>query len=290
MKQPRLLLAAALAATGTPAALAQSPWLPAHGEVLATPGFTFQTFDEFWVGTTKVGPLKANDENQEQYVGFLNVDYGLFAGLAVDLTVGYGGTSSTDTFGGRSDEGFIDTSLGSRLRLVDEHGDVPAWAPTLTLRGGVIIPGDYDENTPFSLGDGAWGAEMQLLAGKAFGDSGFGLFGHVGYRTRQHPAPDDFLSLVGAYQQLHGFTLSAAYRHVASVEGLDIGGPGFNPADPRTGFPALKEINQQAEVTLAYSDRGGRQYAVLAAFTLDGRNTGDKLILGATITLPFGRH
>jgi hypothetical protein len=76
---------------------------------------------------------------------------------------------------------------------------------------------------------------------------------------------------------------------VQAVSGLDIGGTGFNPALGRShGFPALKEINQLVEAGLSFTDHGGRNYQISAAKSVDGRNTGDKWLFGANITIPWG--
>jgi hypothetical protein len=50
----------------------------------------------------------------------------------------------------------------------------------------------------------------------------------------------------------------------------------------------LKEINQLFEGAVGYTDTGGRHYQFTIAMSLDGRNTGDKLIYGFSIGLPFG--
>jgi hypothetical protein len=74
--------------------------------------------------------------------------------------------------------------------------------------------------------------------------------------------------------------VNVAYRHVQSLSGSDIGDPGFT-------FPELKEINQIFEAGLGYRDSGGRYYQIFGAFNVDGRNAGDKIILGASLTIPF---
>jgi hypothetical protein len=64
-------------------------------------------------------------------------------------------------------------------------------------------------------------------------------------------------------------------------------GPGFNPANKSTGFPAVKEINQILQWGLSFTDDGGRTYQFSAGMSIDGRNTGDKLLLGASVTIPI---
>jgi len=272
------------------ACFGQSAWLPAKHEFKVTPGFTYSTFDEFWVGRMRVDPLQANNESLDQYTGYVAVEYGILDNLAADVTVGYTTTSSTETFGNESDDGLTDTLLGLRYRLLDENAPPCPYSPTLSLRVGAVIPGTYDENQPFSVGDGAYAFESSLLLGKAFGSSGFGMYGDIGYRVRETPVPNDLFGSAGFYQQIGGdVTLAAGYRHVQSLSGLDIGGPGFNPAlGSSHGFPAVKEIVQLVEGAISYTDPGGRNYQLTVAKSVDGRNTGDKWIVGFNVTFAFG--
>jgi hypothetical protein len=262
----------------------QSAWLPLRGQFIATPGFSYSTFDEFWVGRDRKNPLEANDESLDQYTGFVALEYGMNDRLAADLTIGYTATSEAKkTFGRGSDEGLADTSFGLRYRLADEE---EIW-PTIALRAGGIIAGTYDANKPFSAGDGANGFETSLLLGKRFGNTGFGAYGDIGYRLRESPVPNDAFGSVGLFKQfpnvfadLDAITLSFGYRHIQSLSGQDIGDPGFT-------FPQLKEINQLIEGAVGYTDPGGRQYQFSVAKSVAGRNTGDKLVFLFTISLPF---
>jgi hypothetical protein len=274
---------------------AQSAWLPAADHFVATPAFSYSTFDEFWMGSTRVDPLKANGESLDQFNMFLVMEYGILDRLAADVTIGYARVFETNTFNNDDDDGLADTQLGLRYRMFDEG----EWMPVVTARFGGVIAGTYDENTPFAPGDGASALEMSLLMGKGFGYSGFGAWSELGYRARDlfDPVPNEAFASVGMYKQFLGvfanedaFTISAGYRYVGCPDGLDIGGPGFDPSGgKRTGFPALKEVNELFEGALGYTDSGGRHYQFSAAQSVDGRNTGDKTIFGFAVSLPFSR-
>jgi hypothetical protein len=275
---------------GGAACFGQSAWLPGHQQFKVTPGFAFSTFDEFWAGDKKVSN-PPNGDSLDQYTGFVTFEYGILHNLAADVTIGYTATS-TDAFGGNaSDEGLMDTSLGLRYRLVDENNVRAAWAPTVTLRAGVVIPGTYDENAPFSAGDGAHAFEGSLLFGKSIGDTGFGLYGDIGYRVRENPVPDDVFGTAGVYKQIGPVTLAVGYRHIQGLSGIDIGGSDFDPSlGDSHGFPAVKEINKLVEGGISFTDKGGRNYQFSVAKSVDGRNTGDKWVFGINVTLPFGGH
>ncbi len=268
---------------GGACAFGQSAWLPAANQLQVTPGYVYQSFDRFWMGKTPVS-LKPND--LQQHTMFLGFDYGMTEFLALDFNTGYTWTHSKAFGGPMNDDGLADTTLGMRWRFLDEKKANCPWAPTLTLRAGGIVEGTYNENQPFSPGDGASGYEASLLFGKAF-CSRFGAYGDIGYRNRNHQVPDDLFGSVGVYTAYKSFNASLGYRHVQSLSGLDIGATGFTPGGS-PGFPQVREINQSVEVSLGYTCSHSVYYQVFFARTIDGRNTGEKNVVGLSITIPFG--
>jgi len=290
MNPTRLLFSAATLCASAAVCAGQSAWLPNHGQFKATPGFSYSTFDEFWAGSEKMSNPPEGDPLR-QYTGYISLEYGLLSNLAADVTFGYTATD-TDSFGGdASDDGLMDTALGLRYRILDERNTSLAWAPTMALRVGGTIPGTYDPNLPFSAGDGAYGIEGSLLFGKSFGQTGFGIYGDIGYRWRESPVPNDVFGSAGVFKQFGPVTTSIGYRHIQALSGIDIGGADFNPALGEShGFPAVKEINQLVEGGVSFTDKGGRNYQFSVAKSVDGRNTGDKWVFGFNVTLPFGGH
>ena len=277
-----LIPALVLAAAGASAYAQQySAWLPAEQQFVITPGATYSTFDRFWVGKNNVE--NPGGDSLDQFTTYLSFEYGLLKTFAADLTVGYTGVD-TDSFGGDSDWGSTDTTLGLRYRLLNEFEREDCWLPSIAVRVGAIMPGSYDENLPFSAGDGAGGYEGSLLLARQI-CPGFGVYGDIGYRFREDDVPDDLFGSAGIYAGYAGFTATLAYRHVQGTSGGDIDDPGFMT---RFGFPQLKEINQTAEVGLGYTDPGDRHYQVFYARTIDGRNTGQKNIFGLSVSIPIG--
>ncbi len=281
-KFSKLIICAALG-SGASAFAQQSAWLPAPREFLVTPAFTYQTYDRFWAGKTK-GPLPTGGSlNQE--TASITLEYGLCEAAAADLSFGYVWTDSKGFGGGKqTDDGLTDTSFGLRYRFLDETKTQCKFAPTMALRVGGIIEGTYDQDFPFSGGDGASGFETSLLFGKAI-CPGFGLYGDIGYRNRNHRVPDDLFGSAGVYATYKCATATLAYRHVQGLSGGDIGGPGFGAA---YGFPQVKEISQNIEAGLGIRDKAGRYYQFFYARTIEGRNTGEKNIFGISATIPFG--
>ena len=274
-----VLLACAAALVASPLR-AQNAWIPGPGEFAFGAAYTFQTYDRYWMGSDKVD---FPDTDQQTIVSTL--EYGILEkgnlGLALDATVGYVRTTGTRQGAGVED-GLDDVTGGIRLRLVDEYAWDTELLPTTTLRLGGILQGSYDKGLPESPGDGASGFEVSLLLGKEILDTGFGFFGSVGYRYRAEDVPEDLFFSAFLYKTfLESFTISAGYQHVQGLSGPDIGDPGFT-------FPEVKEISQSIEGGISYRDSGGRDWGIFAAKTVDGRNTSDRLVIGASVAIPFG--
>jgi hypothetical protein len=278
-------LAALAASLSTAAgAFAQSVWFPEKGQLVVAPGYSYQFFDEFLAGKTET-QLPADIVQQS---AFIALEYGLAPKFAADVTIGYTRVDFDPPGAPNSRrDGLDDTRLGLRYRFLDEDLGGQKWVPGAALRVGGIIAGTYDVPTtlpPINPGDGANGFETSLLLGKSFGQSGFGAYADLGYRVRDHDVPEDVFGSAGVFQQLGPVTLSFGYRHNQGLSGGDIGGPGFGTS---YGFPQVKEINQLIEGGVTYTDKGGRSYQFTVAKKIDGRNTGDKLVFGASISIPI---
>ncbi len=286
MKNSLVPLSGAFLLAGAAAHGQNSPYLPAPGQLSVTPTYVFQTYDEFWMGDRKTDL----GTRQYQHTWSAGLEYGLRENVALDVTLGYTGAVFKD---GPEDWGLADTTLGFRWKVADEKTAGCPLTPTAAIRFGGIIEGTYDERFPFSAGDGASGIETSLLLGKEI-CSGFGLYGDIGWRTRNHSVPDDVFGSVGVYAKMHGCSGSFGYRHIQGLSGGDIGdATGRHVFDPAGGagtygFPQVKEINQLVEASLGYTDDGGRYYSVFGAKNVDGKNTGDKWVVGVSATIPFG--
>ena len=209
----------------------------------------------------------------------MNLEYGITNRIAIDATLGY----SQAGVEGESDRGGLtDSRIGVSYNFATEGTD---WnGPTLSLRGGAIIAGNYTEGELDSIGDGASGWEVSLLAEKEFG-LGFGFYGDFGYRQRADDVPDSLFGNAGLYYSMGSWLVTAGYRFDDSLSGGDIGGAGFGTS---FGLPQVEEDDYSIDASLGYTDPGGRFYSLFASHTIDGRNTGEKNFLGFSITLPFG--
>ena len=257
----------------------QSPWLPVEHQFVISPAYSFETFDEFWFGKTKMS-LKPDDSIQ--HTAYLDAEYGLTDNLALDFTAGYMWAESkafNPAHATENDAGWIETTFGVRYRFVDEHDSSSPFAPTLTLRAGGILEGNYQPNFLFSAGAGASGVETSLLFGKTVGQTGLAIYGDVGYRHRGEHVPDNFVSRIGVSETiLICLAINISYRHAQSLSGGDIG------AVP---FPQTKQNAEQIEAGIGFTDKRNRAFQIFVAETLDGRNVAEKSVIGMSASFPF---
>jgi hypothetical protein len=258
---------------------AQSVWLPAPGRVIATPAYTFQTFDGFQQGSISTrlpSPLT-------QQTGTVSFEAGISASVAADVTLGYSsaGTTSVKGAGPRRDSGMTDTLVGLRWKFLDEERAAHSLLPILALRVGGVIQGTYTPNLLFSAGDGASGVETSLLFGKDFSEAGAGFYGDAGFRHRNQSTPDNVFGSMGVYKNVRRASLSFGYRRVSSLSGMDVGDIGYI-------LQRLKVISNIVEAGIGVRMRGGHYVQLYTAKSVEGRNTGQKLIVGMATSFGFG--
>jgi hypothetical protein len=265
-------LLCAISADGS-TAWAQSATVPAPAQLVVTPVVTYQSFDEIWAGGARM-PLP-DALTQQSYA--VALELGVSDAIALDATFGWSVTNSAAFGGPASDRGLTDSTIGLRWQLLNgnEIGR-PGGVPTITARVGAIMAGSYRASLPFSVGDGGSGVEASLLVDERMGRGLLGLRGEYGYRWRNHGVPQDLFGSAGLYRTFGPTTVSGSYRATLGRSGPDIGDPGFE-------FPRLRETNHLVDVGVGLS-KGSRAYQFFMAKSLGGRNTGDKLVVGAAVT------
>ena len=270
-------LALAAAAAAAPS-LAQSAYPPAEGRGSASLSYKADKYDSAWQGDEYNNyPITTKTK-----LTMLHAEYGIRDGWGIDLSGGYGDLrgNSLNANRGRDKSGTLDTYLGISRRMIDEVQSEKAWMPTLTMRLGLIIAGDYDWR-PQALGDGASGAELGVFLGKSFGRYGF--LGDVSYRASETPVPDALYGSVGAYAAFgRGFVARAGYRFKEALSGY-----GHFRTLMGARATAREEDYGVPEISLGYTDRGRRFYQVSASRVTDGFNTAIRTTVGASVTVPF---
>ena len=199
--------------------------------------------------------------------------------LAVDLRVGY---SETDFDPEPEENGITDTSIGLTWRLVDEFFTEQN-LPSIAFRAGAIIEGNYDTGRIGDIGDGASGAELEMLIGKAVSES-FAVNAGIGYRYRSSATPNEaFWTFNAGYSFTERFSASVGYEYTDSRGNLDIGGAGFS-------FDRFDEVEEDFElvtVGLNYAFKPDLSVNLTYGEVVDGRNAAKSDVAAITLGTSF---
>ena len=217
-----------------------SVWLPAPGSGSVGLSYLSQEADRFYIGgslmTLPFGTIKIKTTT-------LAAQYAIADGFAVDAKLPF----AQRTSGLGSDSGTGDARVGVTWRFVDEFER--RGAPTVAVRAGAIIAGNYQTLRPDSIDDGASGYEVSLLVGRYLTPS-FGIRGEVGIRDRNRGVPNQTFLSVGADLRITpSLSGSVGFSSIRNSGNLDIGGPGFTPLR----FQQVAEKRNFINAGLSYS-------------------------------------
>ena len=277
-------------------AFAQWADVPLPGQFVA--GLVYQESESYhvWAKRTESsvkwiagGESYGIDINQ----GFVALQYGLTKKWALDLEVGYttvGYRYFADSTGQQGNKqsttGLMDTALGVRYQIFNE-ADAPApWAPTLTFRAGAVLPGTYDQNFAYAPGYRSAAIEPEILARKHFGWPGLGAYFDGLFRWNRTTGNDQYITVIGLFQQVKGWELDLGYRHMQTISGGDV----VINADQSVSYPrGVREISDSIEAGFSYTTSKQRiRYGLETRTTFDGSNTDSKFWFGGSIQIPFG--
>ncbi len=268
------LFAFALGAAGLPlAATTIDGFFPAAREGHLVLSYTRESYDEFWVGDTKVadpgvGEVETTSQSLWGRFGFTD-------DLAVIFNLPYVDADS-DGLGGFGDSGFQDAAALLSWRAVERQRE--RCRHTLALAGGLRTPlEDYEANLPVDLGDGTTDALLRAAYQLARGPFYFTQM--VGYELRGDDAPDGFPLQITVGATSGRVTPSVSYAWYIADGGTDIGDPGFT-------FPGNQDEYERLGVGL-YA-RFAERWGLSAGYfdTLDGRNSGD--LAGFSLGVVYG--
>ena len=280
-RQFTLLAVAPLVAFAASVHANGSVWLPAPGTGSVTASHVSQSADDFWHivdGEMEHTPFPPG---LEQTTTFISATYGLSDAWSLDAQVGGSETRTKSTSPYPTLDGRTDLGLGLTWRFVDE---VTSDAPSMAVRVGAIVAGDYEINWPTAIGEGADGMELSGIVGKVLGDR-LALSAEVGTRNRSGDVPrETFVNLNAHLIAGSRLVLSAQYHLQRSDGDADIHGPGFT----RFVLPFVAEdidrFSLGGTVSLGPVDIGLQWFDVV-----DGRNTADFNAVAAAFTYNFGR-
>ncbi len=243
-KTIKLMLAGSLllSALSTSAQILTSGFYPNKGQLTIAPSFNYKRSNSFFEGTALApgnpggaGDLRANIVN-------LYAEYGITDKLSVDLSVPYIAIEAAngaltldeeDQFEGAYASGVQDLNLFAKYKLYENHSD--AGCIKIGAAAGVGFPlSDYEPRGVVSIGNKAKTVNIDGIFQYEFP---FNLFVEAqgGYSYKDSDGLD--VPNAFAYGFKIGYFSEHFYLHTEidiqdSIDGLDIGGPGFRgPGD-----------------------------------------------------------
>ena len=267
--------------------------LPEPSQWIVTPLYQYTDFQKVWAGKSKTDITYPEGHGFDQNDFAILTEWGFRTNWAADLTVGFTDLATraySDTPGAvRHTRGLMDTQFGVRYLLLNEKDADSPWTPTLTLRAGGIYRGTYEKDFPYAPGNGAVGLEVATMMRKHFGWRGFGGYLTGGYRDLRSGANSQFFATVGFTQVYKCVTLNAGYRHQQDTTGGDAVSTGNSIDGNKITYTSfVKEVNEEVEAGIGYTDHHDRHWQFYWQANFDGRNTGDKDVYGVYVSFPFG--
>ena len=263
------------------AAADATAWLPEPQTGYTSLTLVHQSADEFYRADHKQPTPGAADLSQG--TAWFNASYALNDGWSVDAQAGWAKSDFVTGPGipasAASFSGITDATFGVTRRLLDE---ATGPFPSVAVRLGGIVAGNYQTGQINSLGDGGSGHEVSAVVGKFIGGR-LGISAETGYRRRDSGIPDEsFFNVSALLLVMDTVTVGVDYRVVDSRSGLDIGEPGFTP--PK--FPQLEEDYEAIGFRLFFN-LGETGLSAFHSRVASGRNTAASSVFGITASRSF---
>lgn len=260
------LLTTLLMCSCSTAVLAEgSPWVPSDGEFRVSAELLTGSSDEFFIGneSTNLG-----GDIDGTFLWF-NGAYGYDDRWGFDFRTGYA-RSQFET-NPVEQEDISDTSVGVTYQIINEFA-VENGLPTISVRAGYTIGGDYETDVIDAIGDGASGFDLSLLVGKSLTDQ-FTVAADLTFRQRDDDVADAVKYLLSGFYNtpVPGLGLSLAVGGSRTDSDINFGDPGFSVEQ----FP---QTDRDLDVLIGGANYGfdngiGVSLSYLAL--LDGTNVSD---------------
>jgi hypothetical protein len=233
---------------------------------------TFESYEEFWVGDTKVSDPGVG--RVETGSLSLWLEWGVHERVTVVGSLAYVDASS-DGLGGFGESGLQDRAVLAKIAIADlASGTIRhRFVGALGLRSPAS---GYEDNIPVDIGDGSTDGLFRAIY--LLQASSFYFSQQAGFDVRSDDTPDG----IPLYSELgvtaRRLTVSGFYSGYLADGGTDIGDPGFT-------FPSNGDEFHRLGGKLYYRLTDG--FGASAAYfqTLDGRNAGESRGLSSGITI-----
>lgn len=247
-------------------------FLQPAGEGALSITHTFESYEEFWVGDTKVSDPGVG--RVETGSLSLWLEWGVHARVTLVGSLAYVDASS-DGLGGFGESGLQDRAVLAKISLADlATGSIRhRFVGALGLRSPAS---GYEDNIPVDIGDGSTDGLFRLIY--LLQARSFYFSQQAGFDARGDDSPDG----IPLYSELgvtaRGLTVSGFYSGYLADGGTDIGDPGFTfPSNGdefhRIGGKAYYRLSDDFGASAAYFH------------TLDGRNAGESAGFSSGITI-----
>jgi len=265
-----ILAIAALAVASPSGAMGINGFMPERGQGDVALSYTSETYDEFWVGKTKVPVPNGGKVDTKSTAVW--VQWGLTGDLALVANLPYVDVKS-DGFG-LKDSGLQDLSVLLKVRFFSSGGS--------HLVGGLGVrtaASNYESNLPVTLGHNTTDVLFRLVY--QYQTESFYFSQQVGYDLRNKDAPNDYPLYTELGFTVSRVTFSGFYSRLITTNGTDIGDPGFTfPSNrqeySRAGVKVYGRLTDRLGLAAAYYDTLG-----------DGRNVGDSHGFSGGVVLRF---
>jgi hypothetical protein len=266
-----LALAALVGAVATTRAQAQGDngFLRGTGRTDVALSYSYDTYREFWSGTTRTEDATVGRITREAANVWLA--YGMDAKTDLVLAASYLDVESDGiaTLSNRDQKELQDATVGFKYRMNEWH--FGPGGMTLSFAPAAKIPlAHYEANAITAIGDGQIDYRFRGILQYQL-ESGYWLAVESGYDYRTESPPNEIPVNVTLGIPITDFVMvTPFYSLVKSYGNKDIGSvatqtdfPGVQEEYRRWGISAYVRLNEKIGFTVGYRD------------TLDGRNTGD---------------
>lgn len=259
---PKFCCLLLLTASAPVLALDLDGFQPAKGQYDIALSATLESYDEFWVGTTKVADPGLGEVETQSLA--LWTRWGVTDRIAVIAALPFVDVEG-DGLGGLEDSGVQDLTALAQFHVA--NGQAGAWRWDVVVGGGVRAPiGSYEGNAPVSLGDDT--TDLLTRATLLARTGSWFLSQQVGFELRGDDAPNGWgLRTEIGHHVTDRVTASGWIAISRASGGTDIGDPGFT-------FPSNQEEWDRVGAKLLVGLNDTLRLSAGGFATLDGRNTG----------------
>ncbi len=253
-----------------------SPWLPGDGEFSVSADFITGSTDRFFIGDES---MDLGGDLDGTFLWF-NGAYGYDDRWAFDLRTGYARSEFETNQGPQED--IADTSIGVSYQFINQFA-ADNGLPTVTVRAGYTLGGNYETATLDAIGDGASGLDLSLLVGKSLTDQ-FSVSADLTFRQRDDDVADGVKYLISGFYStpLPGLGLQLAAGGVRTDSNINIE-PGFD-------LDQLPQTDRDRDVLIAganYGFENGVGLSVSYLALLNGTNVVDTDVTTFSISYSY---